>query len=92
LLLRSPDEAREFDKGRFELLALGGLTIGQRHTPRLEMADPRSPGRWHAQRAQASGRGRAFYPALRKLRIRLRDFYFSTRDTFISEMLRRGRT
>ena len=32
---------------------------------------------------------KSFYPVLRKLQIRLRDFY-STRDTFISEMLRRG--
>jgi integrase len=32
---------------------------------------------------------KSFYPVLRKLGIRLRDFY-STRDTFISEMLRRG--
>jgi hypothetical protein len=33
--------------------------------------------------------GRGFYPVLRKLGIRLRDFY-STRDTFISEMIHRG--
>ena len=33
--------------------------------------------------------GKSFYPVLRKLGTRLRDFY-STRDTFISEMLRRG--
>jgi len=32
---------------------------------------------------------KSFYPVLRKLGIRRRDFY-STRDTFISEMLRRG--
>jgi hypothetical protein len=32
---------------------------------------------------------KSFYPVLRKLQIRLRDFY-STRDTFISETLRRG--
>ncbi len=32
---------------------------------------------------------KSFYPVLAKLGIRLRDFY-STRDTFISEMLRRG--
>jgi len=32
---------------------------------------------------------KSFYPVLRKLQIRMRDFY-STRDTFISEMLRRG--
>ncbi len=32
---------------------------------------------------------KSFYPVLRKLRIRLRDFY-STRHTFITEMIRRG--